>query len=518
MKRYLSFHMHFGDLSDIVEGASARVVKDQPITRLVIDSRKVVTAPGALFFALPGPNHNGHDFLQEVYKKGIRQFVISQANASLPEDCNVLLVPDTLLAAQQIAADHRKQFDIPVVGITGSNGKTIVKEWLATVLGANRRVVKSPKSYNSQIGVPLSVWQMNDKHEVAIFEAGISRSGEMQQLANILEPTIGIFTNIGSAHDDGFADRAEKIKEKLTLFDNCQLLIYCRDHEEIHQAIEAKGITSVRSWSYQNRGNVDVQYQDQEFVFSMPGGDVYRFQPKYTDPSSLENLAHCIVACLSLGLTKEEMAAGLSRIENLQMRLTIKEAENGCYVIDDTYNNDLSAIDVATDFLLQQSQRKKKAVILSDIIGSGMVEEQLYQHVADLLQRKKIDRLIGIGHGISKYAKYFSGDSRFFPDKTSFLSSAITFRDEIILVKGARVFELESIVNHLARKTHGTVLEVNMEAIAHNLQWYRSLLSSNVKMMVMVKALAYGGSYEVANLLQYHGVDYLGVAYADEGA
>lgn len=510
--------MRFSELSNIVEGAKARVVEDQPITRLVIDSRKVLAVPGAVFFALVGPNHDGHDYLQAVYEQGIRQFVVSGSSQSLPLDCNVLLVSNTLNAAQQIAGYHRRQFDIPVVGITGSNGKTIVKEWLATLLGTEKRVVKSPKSYNSQIGVPLSLWQINEQHEVAIFEAGVSRRGEMQYLAEIITPTIGVFTNIGSAHDDGFANRTEKIYEKLLLFKDSMQMVYCSDHAEIKQIIELAGIEKTLSWSYQGEGDIAVGFEEGVLAFSMPSGEQYHFHPKYADPSSLENLVHCIVVCLSLGLGEEEIQSGMSYIENLQMRLTIKQAENGCYVIDDTYSNDLSAIDVATDFLIQQSQREKKTVILSDILESGIPEGQLYQQVAELLRKKKINRLIGIGEQISQHAHYFNGESQFYPDKEVFLSSGATFADEIILVKGARVFEFERIVNHLARKTHGTVLEVNMEAIAHNLQWYRSKLGPGVKLMVMVKALAYGGSYEVANLLQYHGVDYLGVAYTDEGA
>lgn len=430
----------------------------------------------------------------------------------------MLIVDNTVQALQEIATAHRRKFTYPVVGITGSNGKTIVKEWLSILLQTDFTVVKSPKSYNSQIGVPLSVWRMQERHSIAVFEAGISLAGEMQKLEKIIRPEIGIFTNIGTAHADGFRDQQHKVEEKLKLFQHSKVVIYCKDHQLIDETMNAnKAIDSI-SWSFgKTDSDIQVSFKDQILIIADQKGKTHRFTPKFTDSASLENLVHCLVVCLYLRIDTQHHKRAIDQIASVQMRLTLKEAVNGCYVIDDSYNTDLSALEVALDFLTRQDQRAYKTVILSDILQSGVSAKTLYGAVAELLNRKQIDRLIGIGEEIRSIEGQTEIKSEFYPSTAAFLAAKPEFSEEMILVKGARSFQLEKIVRFLEQKTHGTVLEVNMEALSHNLIFYRQQLSTDTKLMVMVKALAYGGSYEIANLLQYHGVDYLGVAYADEG-
>ncbi|MEL6561375.1 MAG: bifunctional UDP-N-acetylmuramoyl-tripeptide:D-alanyl-D-alanine ligase/alanine racemase [Bacteroidota bacterium] len=509
--------MLFSELAAIVPGSRAVVPNDDHITLLITDSRNITPLPQSVFLAIKGNNHDGHSFLKEVYQSGVRQFIVENEDYSLPEDCNALIVRSTILAIQKIVAKHRSLFNFPVVGITGSNGKTIAKEWLSTLLQGQYNVVKSPKSYNSQIGVPLSVWRMSDQHSIGVFEAGISKKGEMSRLAEVIDPDIGIFTNIGSAHADGFNDQEEKIREKLLLFQKCKTLIYCNDHEAVATAVESEIDSEKISWSFSKESDFNIKFSKGILSLESKSGKVYEFKPKFTDRSSLENLIHCLVCCLHLGIDPHSLNDSIDRIEGVQMRLTIKAATNGCYLIDDSYNNDLSALEVATDFLIRQNQRKKKTIILSDILQSGMLDETLYEKVASLISERPIDRLIGIGERITRLADQLPIETVFYKNADELLQSDISFNNEMILIKGARRFQLEKIVQFLEQKVHRTVLEVNMEALAYNLNFFKQKLHKSTKLMVMVKALAYGGSYEIANLLQYHGVDYLGVAYADEG-
>ena len=509
--------MYFCELAAIVSKSKAVISHDSQISHLITDSRSITPVTNSVFLAISGENHDGHSFLEEVYQSGVRQFIIENEGITLPGDCNILIVENTILAIQQIVARHRKRFNYPVIGITGSNGKTIVKEWLSTLLQDHYRVVKSPKSYNSQIGVPLSVWRMNDQHSIGVFEAGISKKGEMTHLASIIDPDIGIFTNIGTAHADGFANQEEKIREKLMLFKKCKTLIYCKDHQAVAHAIESEIASEKISWSFSKDADIGVSFSNGVLSLKNRNGEVYDFKPKFTDRSSLENLIHCLVCCLFVGVDPNALINSIDKIEGVQMRLTIKAAINGCYLIDDSYNNDLSALEVAADFLIRQNQRKKKTIILSDIFQSGMPDEKLYEKVANLIADRPIDRLIGIGEHIGELENKLLIETAFFRNTDELLRSNISFSNEMVLIKGARQFHLEKVVQFLEQKVHGTVLEVNMEALAYNLNFYKQKLNPGTKMMVMVKALAYGGSYEIANLLQFHGVDYLGVAYADEG-
>ncbi len=502
-------------------------------TNWLTDSRQALGNPAdTLFFALRGEHHDGHDFIADLYQKGVRQFVIEQpgqqsvVNPADYPNAYFLTVDSPLKTLQQLAAAHRRQFDIPVIGITGSNGKTIVKEWLAQLLSGEYAVAKSPKSYNSQLGVPLSVHQLNERHTLGIFEAGISRPHEMSALQAIIQPTIGIFTNTGPAHDEGFKTHRQKVAEKLRLFTSVETLIYCADYADINEEVNlllraVNPAVHLITWSVQGRDTVyTARKQGDQLTLSTEAGS-WQVTLPFTDPASVENLTHCLVTLLTLGITNQTVLQNrLNRLRPVSMRLELKEGINNSVVIDDSYNNDVAGLQLALNFLNQQTNRARKVVILSDVLQSGQDEPELYETIARLIRDQAVDQLIGIGALISRNARLFPANSRFFTDTDEFLASNFTdlFRDSAVLVKGARPFAFERIVNRLQRKVHGTVLEINLDALTQNLNYYREKVGSSVKIMVMVKAFAYGsGSAEVAQLLQFHRVDYLAVAYVDEG-
>lgn len=499
--------------------------QDSAVVHLLTDSRKLSQPAGTLFFAIKGRHNDGHVYLGQLYRLGVRQFVVeaSAGLAQLYPEASILQVRSSLEALQAVAASHRAQFRIPVLGITGSNGKTIVKEWLAQLLSPEEMVVKSPRSYNSQIGVPLSVWQLDANHTLGLFEAGISQPGEMQKLQQIIQPTLGLFTNIGSAHDEGFADHRQKVAEKMQLFSRVELLFYCLDHKLIHEAVQASGIPSF-TWSRHQQADVEIRSSTTSGHKTIVGytfrGERHSLAIPFTDEASVENALHCLAVLLQRGTDLTAIQDRLDRLQPVAMRLEMKEAINGCYLIDDTYNNDLAGLSIALDLLASQPKRGRRTLILSDLLESGMAEEKLYSEVAALTKAHQVERLIGIGPKIQVHGAKFSGDTAFYTSTAEFLQqfSSEQFRNELVLVKGARVFGFEKIVQAFQQKVHGTVLEVNLDALVHNLNYYRSKLASGTKLMVMVKAFAYGsGSFEVANLLQFHRVDYLAVAYVDEG-
>jgi alanine racemase len=505
---------------------------------ILTDSRQVSFPGQSIFFAIKGERHDGHLFLPELYDAGVREFVVEEAafSESLRKatagwtDAKIWIVSSSIRALQQLVADKRKEYNIPVVGIAGSNGKTIVKEWLVQLLTPGKRIVASPKSYNSQIGVPLSVWNLGKEHTLGIFEAGISKAHEMEYLQPVIQPTIGIFTNIGPAHDDGFRSRKQKITEKLRLFTKVKKLIYRKDYNEIDEEISlilrpVNAFLETLSWGSNYSGaQVQVTYtpQKDKTVISLKGklGD-HTFETGFRDDASLENLTHCIVFLLDFGLDARTIQERILLLKPVSMRLELKEGINHSYIIDDAYNNDLQGLSMALNFLSQQEQRQKKTVILSDVLQTGQTPAELYKMVSRLLTEKEIHRLIGIGPQISGQAALFNiAEREFYEDTDTFLRSFSfhTLADTLVLVKGARPFSFEKIVHRIQQKAHGTVLEINLDALVHNLNFYRSKAGQGTKIMAMVKAFAYGtGSSEVAALLQYHRVDYLGVAYTDEG-
>ena len=449
------------------------------------------------------------DSFKDAYEKGIRNFIVERPTDL--KDCNCLVVEDSKKALQQIGAFHRSQFTIPIIGITGSNGKTTVKEWLSTLLSEKFFIVKSPKSYNSQIGVPLSLLELNKGHEIGVFEAGISKVDEMHILGELIQPTIGIFTNLGEAHDDGFQSREQKLNEKLRLFDTAKQVICRKDTSYFHQ-IQDRLRDKVLTWSLLGEADFQVNWVDHKLQINDS-----HFQVDFDDATHLENLTHAVIAALHLGLSNEAIQRGIDLIKDVPMRLELKRGINGCYMIDDSYNNDEAGLRVALDYMESHQQNEKKTLILSDILHSNKSDEELYRGIADLLRSKKVSRLIGIGDRISAHQSLFDLHKEFFETTEAMLQQMPHFQDEMILIKGARNFRLEQVVRSLEEKNHGTVLEVNFEAMQHNLNQYRSLLQPSTRLMVMVKANAYGtGLLEVANFLQHQRVDMLGVAYVDE--
>ncbi len=500
----------------------------QSIQHLLTDSRKIGAAETSLFFALKGDRHNGHKFIADLVKAGVRNFIISDASEALNSNANFILVNDTLAALQTIAAHHRNKFPIPVIGITGSNGKTIIKEWLYQLLREDHHIVRSPKSYNSQIGVPLSVWQMNSEHNMALFEAGISHPGEMQKLAHIIKPYLGIFSNIGQAHDEHFSSLDEKIKEKLLLFENASLLVYCRDYTGIHNAIQQSGYVEkgLKLFSWSRRTKADLQIArveikaNETFIQGIYQSGFIKISIPFTDEASVENAIHCWALMLFLKYQNEVINQRMQSLSPVAMRLEMKDGINNCSVINDSYNSDLGSLSIALDFINQQKNHPKKTLILSDILQSGKSENDLYAEVGQLIKRKNIHRLIGIGPSISRQGNAFEMEKNFFSSTDDFLKEFNTtwFNNETILLKGARLFGFERISHALQQKGHETVLEINLNALVHNYNYYRARLKPETKIMCMVKALAYGsGSFEIANTLQFHRVNYLAVAYADEG-
>lgn len=502
------------------------------IEHLLIDSRKLLFPSTTLFFAIAGPRRQGNAFVKDLYNRGVRNFIVDGSFTFLPTDfadANIIAVENVMTALQQLTAHHRSHFTIPVIGITGSNGKTIVKEWLYQLLHNNYTIVRSPKSYNSQIGVPLSVWQMNVSHTLGIFEAGISMNGEMERLQKIIKPNIGIFTNIGEAHAEGFDSITIKALEKAKLFADAELVIYCKDElivDEVLLGLQQKNNTALFSWGQNISATlcittIQVQvfntvikavYQDKKISISIP----------FTNDAAIKNAITCWCVLLHLQISDEQISERMLQLKPVEMRLELKEGINNCSVINDSYSADITSLSIALDFLQQQQQHPKRTVIISDILQSGKNNQQLYTEVAGILQQKNINRFIGIGSEIYKHQDCFTAipDTIFFKDTAEFVSqfSTLHFYNETILLKGARVFEFEQISHLLEQKSHQTVLEINLNAITHNLKAYQQQLKPGVKLMAMVKAFSYGsGSFEIANLLQFHKVDYLTVAYADEG-
>ncbi len=513
-------------VGEVAEVIGARATLGQPDARirtLLTDSRKIVDPEGALFFALQG-RRDGHAFIPDVYRGGVRNIVISDPglDLSLYPGCNFLLVEDTLKALQALAAWHRGKFTYPVIGITGSNGKTIVKEWLYQLLAPESHIIRSPKSFNSQLGVPLSVWEMNAEHNLAIIEAGISREGEMDALESVIRPTIGILTNIGEAHKEGFSSVGEKIAEKLKLFKGTELLIYgCKYLEGYAGEIPGKELFS---WCYRNKADLEVfddEVLEDKFQYlraSFRGREVQCVIP-FTDPASVENAIICWATMLALGYEPEEIDKRMEKLQPVHMRLELKTGINNCSIIDDSYSCDLSSLAIALDFLKHQNQHLRRTLILSDIPGSED-QEALYGRVSQLLASRAVDRLIGVGERIRAQAEQFAVETQFFDTTEDLLAGldSLKLGNETILIKGGRVFGFERVSKALTQKVHETVLEINLNALEHNLNVYKSLLKPGVRMMAMVKAFSYGsGSFEIANLLQFNKVDYLAVAYADEG-
>ena len=482
-------------------GARRIGTADALISWLLTDSRSLCFPETTLFFALKTQRNDGHHYIEDLYRRGVRNFVVDHLPEHPQADANYLKVPSPLAALQRLAERHRDEFNIPIVGITGSNGKTMVKEWLYQVLSPQFTVTRSPKSFNSQIGVPLSVWLLNEQTQIGLFEAGISQVGEMDALRDIIQPTIGVLTSLGAPHQENFRSLEEKCMEKLRLFQDAKVIIYNADDDLVSRCIRRSG--------YKGR---KIGWHREELLPT--------YQLPFDDEASIECSLAVAATALHLGVTPEQLAERMAQLEPVAMRLEVKEGQHGCQLINDSYNSDINSLDIAIDFMSRRPGHRR-TLILSDIYQSGKDDADLYREVNDLCQKRGIDQLIGIGPRISSQRSTFNVQcSKFFATTDDFLRSS-TFRqlhDELILIKGARVFGFDRISELLEQKVHETILEVNLNAVVDNLNYYRSFLKSETKLVCMVKADAYGaGAVEVAKTLQDHRVDYLAVAVADEG-
>jgi Alr-MurF fusion protein len=524
--------MNLQKIATICQGEILGINREIDLDTLLIDSRKVSHASSALFICLVTNRDDGHDYIVNAYEKGVRVFLTSTIiDKDKFPDASFVLVTDTKIALQKIAKAQRELFkNIPVLGITGSNGKTIVKEWLYQILEQHFNIVRSPKSYNSQIGVALSVWEMNAQHNLAIFEAGISEPQEMQSLAQMIQPTIGIITNIGTAHNEQFNSVQEKLDEKLKLFQHAQKIIYCHDHTLIDSAIRNSKLGKKDLWywgksatctlvilskiSDSKQTKIRARFKESDLELTIP----------FIDEASVENVIHCWLAALSLGLVEQDIQQAVSLLAPIAMRLELKTGANNSVIINDSYNSDLAALNIALDFLALQHQYPNYTVILSDIAQAGADKEQLYDEVVDLIAQKNIKTFIGIGADLAQKKDLFERipnlKSSFYLSTDQFIDALDhhNFSNQTVLLKGARSFKFENINNYLEARIHQTVLEINLNAITDNYHTYRQYIKSDVAVMAMVKAFSYGsGAYEVADKLQFLDVEYLAVAYADEG-
>ena len=514
-------------------GARRIGTADATIGWLLTDSRSLCFPEETLFFALKTTRNDGHRYIDDLYRRGVRNFVVSADAAPLwgrLEGTNFLVVPSPLAALQRLAERHRDEFDIPIVGITGSNGKTMVKEWLNQLLSPSMTVTRSPKSYNSQIGVPLSVWLLNEQTQVGLFEAGISQPDEMPSLADIIQPTIGLLTSLGPAHQENFRSLEEKCMEKMQLFHSAKVLAYNSDDDIISRCIRRSGFKGEKiGWSRENLSA--PLYIEKVSLASNPSpltavsyiykGTRASYCLPFFDEASLQCSFACAAVALYLGLTPDELSERMARLEPVAMRLEVKEGQHGCILINDSYNSDINSLDIALDFMARRTQSKGGVLILSDIFQSGLSDYELYCKVNSLCMERGISHLLAVGSHISGQKGVFTLPAQHFFATTDQLLASDVFRslhDEVILIKGARPFGFDRITELLEQKVHETILEVNLNAVVDNLNYYRSFLKPETKLVCMVKADAYGaGAVEVAKTLQDHRVDYLAVAVADEG-
>lgn len=502
------------------------------VSWLLTDSRSLSFPEETIFFAIKSSRNDGHKYITDLYKRGVKNFVVSDLPEPLSDfrEVNFLQVPNTLKALQTFAYNHRSRFNIPIVGITGSNGKTIVKEWLYQLTAPDKIVTRSPRSYNSQIGVPLSIWLLNEKSEIGIFEAGISQPGEMVNLARIIRPSIGIITNISGAHQENFSSLQEKCLEKLQLFKDCDIIIYNGDDDLLSNCMN-RFILGAReiAWSRKDAERplfikstevgetsttISYCFLGMEHVYTIP----------FVDDASIENSINCLATALYMSVQPEDIARRMELLEPVAMRLEVKEGKNGCTLINDSYNSDIASLDIALDFMERRNDfhdSRKHTLILSDFLETGQSAKSLYRTVSQYVENRGIHKIIGIGEDISAAQGRFKIEKYFFPDTKSFLKSEIfaNLRNEIILIKGSRKFKFDAITERLEQKVHQTILEINLNALRDNLNRYRSMLKPTTKVICMVKAAAYGaGALEVAKTLRNERVDYLAVAVADEGA
>ena len=515
-------------------GAHRYGTTESRIGFILTDSRSLCFPEETLFFALKSGRNDGHRYIADLYRRGVRNFVVTDVPQSFDTvypEANFLKVTDTREALQRLAERHRDAFNIPIVGITGSNGKTIVKEWLYQVLSPDRYVTRSPRSYNSQIGVPLSVWLLNSDSQVGIFEAGISEPDEMLALRDIIQPTIAVLTNLGQAHQENFTSMEQKCREKLVLFHDAQTIVYPADDNTVRHVIAESDYRGERLyWSTTDEHapmfvkRIEKHEEATTVTYIYNGAKEQKFSIPFIDDASIEDAIVTAIVALRLGVDAKTLADRMMQLEPVAMRLEVKEGRHGCTLINDSYNSDINSLDIALDFMSRRPDHKgrRRTLILSDIQQSGEEPAALYREVSDLCVKRGVEKFVGIGPRISDNAEAIAVREKFFfTTVEAFLRSEVfrTMRDEVVLIKGARQFGFDQITEQLVEKVHETVLEVNLNAVVANLNYYRSFMKPETKLVCMIKADAYGaGSVEIAKTLQDHRVDYLAVAVADEGA
>ena len=504
-----------------VIGAERKGTTEAKINWLLIDSRSLCFPEETLFFALKTEKNDGHKYIEELYRRGVRNFVVESLPIQGTKDCNFLMVKSPLKALQDLAAYHRSQLDIPVIGITGSNGKTTVKEWLYQLLSPDFNVCRSPRSYNSQVGVPLSVWLINPHNDLAIIEAGISQSGEMAKLERIVKPTIGVMTNLGAAHQENFMSYGIKCAEKMQLFKDCKTLVLNSKDATILQCAETLP-ERVKRVSLQVR-QVEKD-NDHATIWFEHEGQIGQYTIPFIDDASIENSITCFSTALTVFTGDiRVLCERMSRLEQVAMRLEVKDGKNGCTLINDSYNSDVQSLDIALDFMSRRPETKKqhRTLILSDILQSGETPRSLYSRVAQMAASRGIEKVIGVGEELTACEGYFPMEHYMFRTTDALIHSEVfeRLRNEFILIKGARQFRFDKVSDLLTLKVHQTILEVNLNALVNNVRYYRRFMKPETKMVCMVKASGYGvGSLETSKTLQDNGVDYLAVAVADEGA
>ena len=520
---HFQFSIIMNEIAEIINGTLHSGIPVE-ITEYSIDSRSVVTPEHTLFFALTGNNHNGHDYIRTLYTDGVRAFVISEFREEFNQltGANFIVVENVLTALQQLAAHHRQHTQAEVIGITGSNGKTVVKEWLYQLLANDHAVYRSPRSYNSQVGVPLSLLGIDPKTEIAIIEAGISQKGEMQHLQQMIQPTIGIFTHLGDAHGENFASREEKLAEKAQLFTSCQWVIGQTGEALEYIKTRVPSTTSFLLWGEDPKADIHVKtmnialgHREVQVTF---GNKHFILDIPFPDIASYENCMNAVSILLLKQYSPDVITSRVQQLSAIAMRMEIKDGINNCTLVNDYYNSDPSSFQLALNILATQDASKERVVILSDFMDTGKAGDDLYPSIAETLRQANISLFIGIGKHLSEHRHDFSANSRFYEDTEHFLrqEERDNFNNQIILIKGARAFQFEYIAGFLQKQSHSTILEVDLDAMVHNLNHFRSLTDAHIA--VMVKAFSYGsGSREIASLLQYHRVDYLMVAFADEG-
>ena len=518
-------------------GARRYGEKDSNIAFLLTDSRSLSFPEETLFFALQSERNDGHNYIEDLHRRGVRNFVVGNSYPIPTDeewaDTNFLAVPSTLAALQRLAERHRDEFDIPIVGITGSNGKTVVKEWLYQLLMPSMHVTRSPRSYNSQIGVPLSVWKLHERSAVGIFEAGISQMGEMQRLADIIQPTIGVFTTLGQAHQENFHTLEEKCREKFLLFSDCEVLVYPQDNDIVFRELRRSEFKGKKlGWSLTDSSAAffidNVEQKDTctriHYLYNEEESPIEgEFTIPFISEAFVEDSIAAAVVALHLGITPAQLEERMLTLEPVAMRLEVKDGQRGCTLINDSYNSDLASLDIALDFMQRRPDHKgrKRTLILSDIYQSGVNDTELYKEVSELVVNRGVEKFIGIGKALKECADVIKiEDKSFFKTTEEFISSSVfsSLHDEVILIKGARSFGFDRITDLLVEKVHETTLEVNLNALVDNLNHYRSFMKPETKLVCMIKADGYGaGAVEIAKTLQDHRVDYLAVAVADEG-